>query len=39
MVQGLLQQERTGFAVGSFLITLFLASRVFRSAIDTLAPA
>ena len=39
MVQGLLQQERTGFAVGSFLITLFLASRVFRSAIDTLDSA
>lgn len=39
MVRGLLQQERAGFAVGSFLITLFLASRVFRSAIDTLDAA
>jgi membrane protein len=39
MVQGLLQQERTGFAVGSFLVSLFLASRVFRSAIDTLDAA
>jgi membrane protein len=36
MVQGLLRQERTGFAVGGFLVTLFLASRVFRSAIHTL---
>jgi len=39
MVQGLLQQERAGFAVGGFLISLFLASRVFRSAIDTLDAA
>ncbi len=36
MVEGLLRQERAGFAVGSFLVTLLLASRVFRSAIDTL---
>jgi membrane protein len=36
MVQGLLQQERAGFAVGGFLLSLFLASRVFRSAIHTL---
>jgi membrane protein len=39
MVQGLLQQERTGFAVGGFAVSLFLASRVFRSAIDTLDSA
>jgi len=39
MVQGLLQQERAGFAIGGFLISLFLASRVFRSAIDTLDAA
>jgi membrane protein len=36
MVQGLLQQERAGFAVGGFLISLFLASRIFRSVIDAL---
>jgi membrane protein len=36
MVQGLLEQERAGFAVGGFLISLFLASRIFRSAIDAL---
>ncbi|HEX2188312.1 MAG TPA: YihY/virulence factor BrkB family protein [Longimicrobiaceae bacterium] len=39
MVRGLLQQERTGFAVGGFLVSLFLASRVFRSAIHTLDQA
>jgi membrane protein len=39
MVQGLLAQERAGFALGGFLISLFLASRVFRSAIDTLDAA
>lgn len=36
MVRGLLQQERAGFAVGGFVVSLFLASRVFRSAIHTL---
>jgi membrane protein len=36
MVQGLLQQERAGFAIGGLLVSLFLASRVFRSAIHTL---
>src|SRR5690606_14001252 len=36
MVQGILRQERTGFAIGGFLASLFLASRVFRSAIHTL---
>jgi membrane protein len=39
MLAGLLQQERAGFALGGFVITLFLASRVFRSAIDTLDSA
>lgn len=39
MVQGLLRQERTGYAVGSLLIALVLASRVFRSAIVTLDSA
>jgi membrane protein len=39
MVQGLLAEERAGFAVGGFLLSLFLASRVFRSAIDTLDAA
>jgi membrane protein len=39
MVQGLLEQERAGFALTGFLITLFLASRIFRSAIDTLDAA
>jgi membrane protein len=36
MVEGLLQQERAGFAIGSFIVSLLLASRVFRSAIHTL---
>lgn len=36
MVQGLLRNERGGFALGSFLVALFLASRIFRSAIHTL---
>lgn len=39
LVAGLLREERTGFAIGSFLLTLFFASRVFRSAIDTLDSA
>lgn len=39
MVRGLLQQERAGFAAGGFLVSLFLASRVFRSAIHTLDQA
>jgi membrane protein len=39
MVRGLLQQERAGFALGSFVVSLFLASRIFRSAIDTLDAA
>jgi membrane protein len=36
MVQGLLRNERGGFALGSFAVALFLASRIFRSAIHTL---
>jgi membrane protein len=39
LVAGLLREERAGFAIGSFLITLFFASRIFRSAIDTLDTA
>lgn len=39
MVQGLLRQERTGFAIGGYLVSLFLASRVFRSAIYSLDQA
>jgi membrane protein len=39
MVEGLLRQERAGFAIGGFAVSLFLASRVFRSAIDTLDSA
>jgi membrane protein len=36
LVQGLIYEERTAFALGSLLITLFLASRIFRSTINTL---
>ncbi len=36
MVQGLLQEERTALALGSLAVTLFLASRIFRSAISIL---
>jgi membrane protein len=39
LVQGLLQEERTAFALGSLAVTLFLASRIFRSAISTLEVA
>jgi membrane protein len=39
LVAGLIREERAGFALGSFVITLFLASRIFRSAIDTLDAA
>jgi membrane protein len=39
LIAGLLRQERAGFAIGSFLLTLVLASRIFRSAIDTLDAA
>lgn len=36
MVQGLIHEERAAFALGSLFITLFLASRIFRSTINTL---
>jgi membrane protein len=39
LVAGLIREERAGFALGSFLVTMFLASRIFRSAIDTLDAA
>jgi membrane protein len=39
LVQGLLREERAGFAIGGFAVSLFLASRIFRSAIDTLDSA
>jgi membrane protein len=39
LVAGLIREERAGFAVGSFLVTMFLSSRIFRSAIDTLDSA
>jgi membrane protein len=36
LVEGLLRQERAGFAVGGFLLSLFFASRYFRSVITSL---
>lgn len=36
LIAGLLREERGGFALTSFLVTLFFASRVFRSAIESL---
>jgi membrane protein len=36
LVQGLLQQERAGFAIGGFVLSLFFASRYFRSVITSL---
>jgi membrane protein len=36
LVEGLLRHERAGFAFGSFLISIFLASRIFRSVVDAL---
>ncbi|MBD7917955.1 YihY/virulence factor BrkB family protein [Cellulomonas sp. Sa3CUA2] len=39
LVRSLLREERTGFAVGSVLLTLFLASRMFRAAIRALDDA
>jgi membrane protein len=39
MVQGLLREEQAGFALGGFLISLFFASRIFRSAIAALDEA
>ncbi|TGO05050.1 YihY/virulence factor BrkB family protein [Serinibacter arcticus] len=39
LVDGLLSEERTGFAVGALAVTLFLASRVFRAAVRALDDA
>jgi membrane protein len=39
LVRGLLQEERTGLAVGSLLITFWLASRAFRATIRALDDA
>src|SRR5690606_8755429 len=39
LVRSLLREERTGFAVGSVLLTLFLTSRMFRAAIRALDDA
>ena len=39
LVQGLLRQDRTGFALFGFLVSLFFASRIFRSVINTLDAA
>ncbi len=39
LVDGLLDERRTGFAVGSFLVALWLASRVFRAAVRALDDA
>jgi len=36
LVVGLLREERGGFALTSFLLSLFFASRIFRSAIESL---
>ncbi|PTU56941.1 hypothetical protein DBB34_06395 [Sphaerisporangium cinnabarinum] len=39
LVDSLLDEQRTGFAVGSFLVALWLASRVFRAAVRALDDA
>ncbi|QJW36484.1 YihY/virulence factor BrkB family protein [Cellulosimicrobium protaetiae] len=39
LVDGLLDEQRTGFAIGSFLVALWLASRVFRAAVRALDDA
>jgi len=39
LVEGLLREERTGVAVGSLLLALWLASRMFRAAIRALDDA
>lgn len=39
LVDGLLSEERTGFAVGAVVVTLYLASRVFRAAVRALDDA
>ncbi|PWD51065.1 hypothetical protein C8046_10820 [Serinibacter arcticus] len=39
LVDGLLDERRTGFAVGALVVTLYLASRVFRAAVRALDDA
>src|SRR5699024_11626082 len=39
LIQDLLEQERTGLAIGSVIVALWLASRMFRSAIRALDDA
>ena len=39
LVSGLLREERAGFAIGSVLVALWLASRMFRAAIRALDDA
>jgi membrane protein len=39
LVDGLLDEERGGFALGALLVTLYLASRVFRAAVRALDDA
>lgn len=39
LVDGLLDEQRGGFALGALLITLYLASRVFRAAVRALDDA
>ncbi|MEE6280806.1 YihY/virulence factor BrkB family protein [Georgenia sunbinii] len=39
LIEGLLRQQRAGFAIGSVLIALWLASRMFRAAIRALDDA
>lgn len=39
MVQGLLEEERAGFAIGGFVVALWLGSRVFRAALRALDDA
>ena len=36
LVDGLLNEERAGFAIGALLVTLYVASRVFRAAVRAL---
>lgn len=39
LVDGLLDEERAGFAVGALVVTLYLASRMFRAAVRALEDA
>lgn len=39
LVDGLLDEQRGGFAIGALLVTLYLASRVFRAAVRALDDA